>query len=322
MRTGSRNPVSPAARRPPAVSLVIPVYNDRDNLRRCLQALGPAASRGCEVLVVDDASDSPVGELAREFSCRFLRVPKNRGPAHARNAGLARARGRIVLFTDSDCEPMPGWVPALAGELVRSRRRSRDVAAVYGSLRSPDSFLKRCDDYTGYAYVLGGKRGAMTYLNTACAAAYAGPLREIGGFDESLRSGEDVDLSRRLQARGHRVIYEPSIFVLHHHRGVEGLRAFFRKHYAWGRRIGLTLDRRRSRLPRPLAGLLWNAPVQGLLVLPLAALTTLKIVALQLRQGRWDVLACAIVILAAKIGFRWGIFLSGLAAAGGRKADG
>src|SRR6185369_1919139 len=90
----------------PKVSIVIPVMNRADELRRCLTSLTQLAypQEKLQIIVVDDGSidDSPL--VARRFGA--LLVPSGgtgRGPAAARNVGASMASGEILAFIDSDC---------------------------------------------------------------------------------------------------------------------------------------------------------------------------------------------------------------------------
>ncbi len=91
------------------LSLVIPAYNEQDRLPRCLDALreGAGVLAADEVVVVDDGSadgtlDAARAAAARDGRIRVVACARNRGKGAALRAGMAVARGRIVLFTDAD----------------------------------------------------------------------------------------------------------------------------------------------------------------------------------------------------------------------------
>lgn len=100
--------------RTPAVSVIIPVKDRRDLLRRTLAALDRQTFRDLEVVVVDDGSTDGADEEAGSAvvagrPVRLLRNP-GRGAVAARQAGVAAARADLLAFTDSDCEPAPAWL--------------------------------------------------------------------------------------------------------------------------------------------------------------------------------------------------------------------
>ncbi|MBE7561352.1 glycosyltransferase family 2 protein, partial [bacterium] len=99
----------------PAVSVVIPVYNDAERLAACLAALAAqeGVAGGFEVVVVDDgSSDGPEAVVAEYAFARLVRQEKA-GPAAARNRGAAEARAPLLAFIDSDCIPRPDWLAQL-----------------------------------------------------------------------------------------------------------------------------------------------------------------------------------------------------------------
>src|SRR5688500_18796144 len=100
----------------PAASVIIPVRNRRDLLERTLDALDRQTVADFEVIVVDDGSTDGCGELAaaRTVHGRSVRVLDGggRGAVHARQTGVACSSAGVLAFTDSDCEPEPGWLAA------------------------------------------------------------------------------------------------------------------------------------------------------------------------------------------------------------------
>ncbi|HEU4674893.1 MAG TPA: glycosyltransferase, partial [Motilibacteraceae bacterium] len=94
------------------VTVVVPAHDRVPLLERCLAALSRC---GVPVLVVDDASVDvdAVAAVAARHGARLLRQAVNRGPAAARNRGLAESSTPFVAFVDSDVEVPPDWLAAL-----------------------------------------------------------------------------------------------------------------------------------------------------------------------------------------------------------------
>jgi glycosyltransferase involved in cell wall biosynthesis len=63
-----------------------------------------------EIIVVDDCSNDATPEVCRLKNGEILRLKKNRGPAHCRNLGARRAKGDVLIFTDSDCIVAHDWL--------------------------------------------------------------------------------------------------------------------------------------------------------------------------------------------------------------------
>ncbi|MEB3062945.1 mycofactocin biosynthesis glycosyltransferase MftF [[Mycobacterium] zoologicum] len=202
------------------VTVVIPVRDNITGLKRLIAAL-----RGLRVIVVDDGSQVPVraDELTPAHCCnvQVLRHSSSRGPAAARNTGLAACGTDFVAFLDSDVLPRRGWLEALLGHfcdptvaLVAPRivgmSDSDHLVARYEAIRSSLD-LGTCE-----APVV--PYGKVAYVPSAAIICRRAVLSEHGGFDEDLRSGEDVDLCWRLVDAGSRLRYEPIALVAHDHR--------------------------------------------------------------------------------------------------------
>src|SRR5215469_3651107 len=121
----------------PIISVVVPVYNSADTIRRCLESISAQSypSSHFEVIVVDDGSTdetaSEVRASADAFQERLTFLSQtNAGPAVARNAGIRAASGTIVAFTDADCIAAPNWLESLAHVFDQYP----DVAGVGGPL--------------------------------------------------------------------------------------------------------------------------------------------------------------------------------------------
>src|SRR5689334_14243206 len=102
-----------------AVSIVVPAHNAAHTLPACICALlKQDLTQPYEIIVVDDGSTDETASLG-SLCARRVRVlrQERKGPAAARNRGIREACGRVVLFTDADCEPMAGWASALVRAL-------------------------------------------------------------------------------------------------------------------------------------------------------------------------------------------------------------
>jgi glycosyltransferase involved in cell wall biosynthesis len=199
-------------------SVVIPTYNRAATLRQTLTALMAQDYPDYEIIVVDDGStDDTRAMIAREFpQVRYI-YQQNRGPAAARNRGIAHARGEIIAFTDDDCVPPRDWLARLADGYARYP----DVVGVGGYLEAPDEVLQRAPlaRYERFIarrvfrvsereYVGGFECPAGGTNNIAYRRAI---LERVGGFDESFpyAAGEDADLKWRICQLGARLLYVP-----------------------------------------------------------------------------------------------------------------
>jgi len=143
MATTEPEPTSPA----PAISLVIPVFNEAANLeeliRRCL-AVGKQLGRPFEVVLVDDGSTDRSAEMIRQAAARHAEqvvgvlLNRNYGQHAAVMAGFAHARGTIIVTLDADLQNPPEEVPRLVGLIEQG-------FDVVGSVRTPrhDTLFRR-----------------------------------------------------------------------------------------------------------------------------------------------------------------------------------
>ena len=231
------------------VTIVVPAFNAE-----------PAVTHVGNLIVVDDASDPP---LPMQTTRRTIRLATNRGPAAARNTGLAEVTTPLVAFVDTDVDLDADWLQPLLRQfsdprvaLVAPRVVSTAGATPLGAYEMARSPLDLGDQP---GRIAPGTR--ISYVPAAAILVRTDALREIGGFDESLRTGEDVDLVWRLVAAGHRCRYEPASTV--HHRPRATLAEWVRQRVAYGRSAP-ALDRKHRGAVAPLRMSGWSAAVWAL----------------------------------------------------------
>lgn len=124
----------------PQVSVVIPVYNEAENVSELQRELSLALKEiSHEILFVDDGSrDRTVDRIKRTSSVRVLEFEKNAGQSAAIYAGLMAARGNILVLIDGDLQNDPQDIPRLLAEIDRGA----DLVCGYRANRK-DSWFKR-----------------------------------------------------------------------------------------------------------------------------------------------------------------------------------
>jgi cellulose synthase/poly-beta-1,6-N-acetylglucosamine synthase-like glycosyltransferase len=210
--------IGPRAARRPTVSVVIPVYNDRARLDRCLAALARQrpVEGGFEVIVVDDGSNDEPGEVVCRYLFARLLRQANAGPAAARNRGVAAAAAPILAFLDADCVPDPDWLvelirpledPGISGVQGRYVTRQRSLVARFAQLEIEQR------------YAIMQRESSIDMVGTYSASFRRAVFDEFGGFDTRFRiaSGEDADFSFRVHRGGHRLVHAPRAVVAHDH---------------------------------------------------------------------------------------------------------
>jgi glycosyltransferase involved in cell wall biosynthesis len=233
------------------VSVVIPTYNRRPILEKCLLAL--ERQQACreidryEVVVVDDGSTDGTPDWLRGAAERFPHVrlieQSHGGPAEGRNRGVDHAYGDVIVFIDSDLVVTDSFLSCHASSLVRSwEARGDRLCFTYGAVVNTANF----EQPTAERHKL--RDLSWAYFATGNVAIAKEVLQRAGLFDTGFRlyGWEDLELGERLRRMGVQLIKCPAAVGYHWHPAltldqiprlieVEGERArmglvFFRKH--------------------------------------------------------------------------------------------
>jgi GT2 family glycosyltransferase len=220
-------------------TIIVPTRDRNAQLRTCLEAL--AALRyprsRFEVVVVDDGSREPVepvvDRLRGRIQIRVLCQPGS-GPASARNAGAACARGRFLAFTDDDCAPDPAWLERLAecfADAPDAVAGGKTVNQIEDNV-----FAAASQTLVSYLYDYFNNDGGRAWFLASCNFALAAKsFRAVGGFDHSYpaAAGEDRDICDRLRLQGRRMAYASDAVVYHRHTLTAA--GFWNQHFGYGR---------------------------------------------------------------------------------------
>jgi len=207
----------------PDISVVIPTYNRLDTLQYVLPTLlaQDLPRDRFELLVCDSQSTDGTAEFMRAAAAENANVRylpgAYSGRAMARNAGIAAASGRIVLFNDSDILASPDL---LSTHLRRHDERAR--LAVVGwevQVKDLDDYRFKRDHPAERGHLHPPSRTKLTWLYflTGNASVERQDLLRVGSFDESFTGygHEDLELGYRLQKAGVTIVYEPGAVNYH-----------------------------------------------------------------------------------------------------------
>ena len=280
-------PVAEPAERVPTVSVIIPVKDREEELLRCLGSLRRLTfpQDNLQIIVVDDGSSDSSAHVAQLAGAEV--VPSGGtglGPAAARNAGAAHARGDILAFIDSDCTASEGWLTELLPVF-----KDPAVTAVGGLVdgmcteSAIDRYERVMSSLTLGKRERSGSGGNDTFYLPSCNLLVRRTVfASVGGFDDSMHVGEDVDLTWRFRDRGWTIAYLPAGRVYHEHRST--LRSFMSRRFDYGTSEGML-----QRL-HPLRR-------KQMVIPPLLALVLALLIAVPL-VGQWCFLAAAGVLAA------------------------
>jgi GT2 family glycosyltransferase len=221
------------------LSVVVPTHDTRELTLRCLAALAAADPPPAEVIVVDDgSSDGSAAAIAASYpATRLLRHRDARGFTAAANAGLALARGDVLLLLNSDTEVAPGAPGELVAALAAPRLGIAGAALTYPDGRPQWSggdapgalwlFAMASDLPRRLARVrawrrvrpMSGHRGGDVDWVTGAAMAIRREVWEAAGPLDGRFAfyAQDLDLCLRARALGWRVAVVPAARVMHHH---------------------------------------------------------------------------------------------------------
>ncbi len=181
------------------ISVIVPTFNRKEDLARCVDALVEQNYPRFEVIVVDDG-----GEVDLEIpeGVRLVRQP-HAGRSVARNTGIGVAHGDIIAFTDDDCVVSENWLAGLARYFDDPEIVGVSGAVVYVA----ENYMPARDE----------RRVENPYGKwpmTANIAYRKSVLKEVGGFDETFSRYEDKELALRAWQHG-KIVAAPEVSVYH-----------------------------------------------------------------------------------------------------------
>jgi len=238
------------------ISVIIATRNRAALLASTLDALGRQQWPGCpfEIIVVDNASVDGTGQVIASAATRtavpIVSLRDDRpGKSHALNTAILHARGDLLVFTDDDVLPSPGWLAtyrAVLDETGADYAAGRILPlweappprwlspALYGVLAVPDGGSSRLPLGRGINEQI-MPIGANMAVRRHVVERVGGWNPQLGKLEGTLRTGEDHEFALKMLAAGFTGVYEPAALV-HHRVPADRLRlAYF---WRWSRGNG------------------------------------------------------------------------------------
>lgn len=211
------------------VSVIIPVWNGRQHLPSCLDALLAQGYQDLESIAVDNAStDGSADLIARQYSqVRLIQNRRNLGFAGGCNVGLRAAQGDVAVLLNQDAVAQPGFLEAL----VRALADPQVGVAGCKILEADGKTLNHCGGSLDLMAAQTRHRGTgepdhgqygeavdVEYVTGAALAVRRDVLERVGLMDERFFPGyyEDTDFCLRVRNAGFHIRYVPDAVVVHH----------------------------------------------------------------------------------------------------------
>ncbi|RJO71053.1 glycosyltransferase [Nocardia panacis] len=196
------------------VSVVIPVYNGLPLLDVQLEGLAAQDYQDSfEVIISDNGSTDGLRQhlanhpLREKLCLRHIDASDAKGAPHARNAGAAAADGDFLAFTDQDDRVYPGWLRGLVeaaaefdavGGPIEVHSLNSPKVAKWRPCPAPDQRFP-----SHYRYFAHGNNMAM----------WRTTFEKVGGFDENMLAGDDLDISWMIEEAGLTLGHTPEAMV-------------------------------------------------------------------------------------------------------------
>lgn len=195
------------------VTVIVPSYNCAKTIATQLDALAQQQfSEPFEIIVADNGSTDQTPAIVQDYQrqmphLRLVDASAHRGSAHARNCAARVAQGEYLLFCDADDEVAPDWVAGM----VQALSRYDLVAGMhdYQKLNDPKT-IALFSSLEGYGV---NQSPYLPFAGANNLGIKRSIHRAIGGFDEALYAGQDVDYCWRVQEAGFQLHEAPNALI-------------------------------------------------------------------------------------------------------------
>ena len=219
----------------PAISIVVPVYNLEQNIKRLINDLSRLDYPNYEIIVVDDGSTDQTWKLLSQLknnisNLKIIQHDNNMGRGTAINTGVAKTTAEIIAITDADAAIGQNWLK----NGIKPFLHNSDIAAVGGLYRIKDpkhpadkyyDLVREAETYN-WEFLNQDKPGPVTrflslflpgfryYFKTPGSNTFIRKtvLAEVGGFSTVSRA-EDVYLSKRLAESQFQAVFDPKLQI-------------------------------------------------------------------------------------------------------------
>lgn len=193
-------------------SFIIPALNEAQNIGRTIDSIHHAANQlgwNHEVILVDHGSKDDTTAIARQRGAQVIDHPRGT-IASLRNVGAAQAKSNVLVFLDADVTLTESWIAHIESTLLRLESGQKLISGSHCAPPESDNPLLK------YWFASLAEDPRNTHLGTGHMIIAAASFRDIGGFAEHLRTGEDYEFCERAKSKGYQIHNDTTLKVIHH----------------------------------------------------------------------------------------------------------
>jgi len=210
------------------ISVIIPIYNGKNTIKKCLESVSNQTFKDYEIIVVDSSNDNTPNIIKENFpNIKLIHLDNKTFPGAARNIGIKQARGEIIAFTDADCIVNKDWL-----ENIFEQQKIHDIVGGCAKNGNPGiiSWISYLSEFNN---VLPTTKEKYTNHLPTCNISYKKDLFNDKSFPEDFFAGEDRILNKSMIETGLKIFFTPKIKIKHINRNK--LKEFLLHQFAYGR---------------------------------------------------------------------------------------
>ncbi len=211
-----------------SVSIIVPAFNEEQHIKQCLDSLFALNSNNLkiEVIVIDNGSTDNTAEIAQHCGAT-VKIQPYVNVSALRNLGASISGGNLLAFVDADCVVDHDW---LSNAIKCIYRESADAVGSFHDIPEESGWIGEIS-----TLIQSRKVGAdINYIPSGNMIIRRAAFEDIGGFDSSLETGEDVDICKRLKDKGYKIFSDPAIHSIHY-GSPKNIKEMFRREMWHGR---------------------------------------------------------------------------------------
>ena len=198
------------------LSIVIPSYNSKNWITKCLNSLSDQAQReDVEVIVVDSSKEDIEGFLLEKYPfISFVRLSERTYPGKARTIGIGRTNGSVIAFIDTDCIACEGWV----SKIIEAHKNGKNVVGGPIKNATPKNLVGSAEYLLEFSEMIPAMpEGKVRFIPTCNISFKKNIFNQIGKLEDTIK-GSDALFCRKISLLGESIFFKRDITVAHYNR--------------------------------------------------------------------------------------------------------